>query len=234
MTDWLEVAQGPIFRFALAIFILGLARQVGLIVSGALVAIRRAGDRRLSYPDIARETLSWLFPIRQLRRAKLLLSGASFVFHIGVIVAALFLRNHIDIFQANIGIAWIALPRPLVDGLTLLAIAGATILLLYRVYSRSVRTLSTAMDYILLVMILGILVSGYVAGQLWNPIPYNTLMLFHTLGGITLVILIPFTKIAHCVLFPLTRFCTEIAWRLTPEGGSQVVQTLYGPDGRKV
>ncbi len=234
MTDWLEIAQGPIFRFALAIFVLGLARQVGLTVSGALTAIRRAKDRRLPYREIAKETLSWIFPIRALRRARPLQSVASFAFHIGVILAGLFLRNHIDIFQSNVGIAWIALPRPLLDCLTLLAIAGATILLLYRVYSLSVRTLSTAMDYILLVMILGLMISGYIAGQSWNPIPYNTLMLFHTWGGILLVILIPFTKIAHCVLFPLTRFCTEIAWHLTPEGGSEVIHTLYGSDGRKV
>jgi hypothetical protein len=27
---------------------------------------------------------------------------------------------------------------------------------------------------------------------------------------------------------------SEIAWHLTPQGGSDVVKTLYGPEGRKI
>jgi hypothetical protein len=94
--------------------------------------------------------------------------------------------------------------------------------------------MSKALDYVLLLLILNIFVSGYVAGRVWNPIPYDTLMLFHTLNGVVLLILIPFTKIAHCVLYPLIRLGSEIAWHLTPQGGSDVVKTLYGPEERKI
>ena len=87
---WLEIAKGPIIRFALAILVLGLARLVILSVWGMIVAIRRAGDRNLPYAQVIKETLSWLFPIRRLHRARPVYSYASFMFHIGIIFGALF------------------------------------------------------------------------------------------------------------------------------------------------
>ncbi len=231
---WLEIAKGPIFRFALAILVLGLARLVILSVWGMIVAIRRAGDRNLPYAQVIKETLSWLFPIRRLHRARPVYSYASFMFHIGIIFGALFLQNHIDILRSVVGIAWPAMPRFMLDGLTLATVITGAYLLLHRLYIRSARALSKAMDYILLLLLLNIFISGYLAGRPWNPISYNGLMLFHTLNGAALIILIPFTKIAHCVLFPLVRLASEIAWHFTPHGGTDVVKTLYGPEGRQV
>jgi hypothetical protein len=154
--------------------------------------------------------------------------------HLGIIFAGLFLSNHIAILRANTGIAWPTIYRPILDGLTLMAIVAGAYLLLYRIYVWGSRSMSKALDYVLLLLILNIFVSGYVAGRVWNPIPYDTLMLFHTLNGVVLLILIPFTKIAHCVLYPLIRLGSEIAWHLTPQGGSDVIKTLYGPEERKI
>lgn len=234
MPTWLEIAKGPVFRFTLVILVLGLARLVIHSTWGMIAAIRRAGHCRVPYTQVIKETLSWLFPVHRLHRTRPVFSYASFALHLGIVFAGLFLRNHIDILRSNVGIAWPAVYRPILDGLTLVAIVAGAYLLLYRIYVRSSRSLSQAMDYVLLLLILNIFVSGYVAGRPWNPIPYDSLMLFHTLNGIVLLNLIPFTKIAHCVLYPLIRLGSEIAWHLTPQGGSDVVKTLYGPEGRKI
>jgi nitrate reductase gamma subunit len=234
MPIWLEIAKGPVFRFTLVFLVLGLARLIILSIWGMVAAIRRAGDRNLPYAQIIKETLSWLFPIHRLHRTRPVFSYASFILHLGIIFASLFLSNHIAILQSNVGIAWPAIYRPILDGLTLAAIVAGAYLLLFRIYFRSARSLSKAMDYVLLLLILNIFVSGYVAGRTWNPVPYDTLMLFHTINGVVLLILMPFTKIAHCVLYPLIRLGSEIAWHLTPQGGSDVVKTLYGPEGRKI
>lgn len=234
MPTWLALAKGPVFRFTLVILVLGLARLVILSIWGMVAAIRRAGDRNLPYAQIIKETVSWLFPIHRLHRTRPVFSYASFILHLGIIFAGLFLSNHIAILEFNVGVSWPALYRPLLDGLTLAAIVAGGYLLLFRIYIRSARSLSKAIDYALLLLILSIFVSGYVAGRTWNPIPYDSLMLFHTTNGVVLLILIPFTKIAHCVLYPLVRLGSEIAWHLTPQGGSDVVKTLYGPEGRKI
>ena len=233
MPTWLEIAKGPLFRFTLVILVLGLARPVFLSIWGMVSAIRQA-DRRIPYGQIARETLSWLVPLHRLGRTRPIFSYTSVAFHLGIIFVGLFLSSHINILQYNTGIAWPSLYHPILDGLTCLTIAAGGYLLLSRIYIPNSRTLSQAMDYILLLLILNIFVSGYLAGRAWNPIPYDGLMLFHTLNGILLLILIPFTKITHCVLYPLIRLGSEVAWHLTPQGGSDVIKTLHGPEGRTI
>jgi hypothetical protein len=234
MPTWLEIAKGPIFRFTLVILVLGLGRLVILSVWGMIAAVRRAGDHNVPYAQVIKETLIWLFPVPRLHRTRPVFSYASFAMHLGIIFAGLFLSNHIDILQSNAGVAWPAIYRPILDGLTLAAIVAGAYLLMYRIYVRSSRSLSKATDYVLLLLILNIFISGFVAGRAWNPVPYDSLMLFHTVNGVLLLISIPFTKIVHCVLYPLIRLGSEIAWHLTPQGGSDAIKTLYGPEGRKI
>jgi nitrate reductase gamma subunit len=180
------------------------------------------------------DILKWLLPVNRLHRTRAVYSYASFGLHLGIIFVTFFLQNHVDVLEASLGLAWPATHRPLLDVLTLVTIVGASILLFYRVYVPGSRRLSGFMDYLLLILILGIYVSGYLAGRSWNPIPYDGLMLCHTLIGMLLLVLIPFSKIAHCALYPLVRLGSEVAWHLTPRGGSDVIQTLYGPEGRKI
>jgi nitrate reductase gamma subunit len=234
MPLWMVIARGPIFRFALAVFVLGLLRLLLLTLWGMLQSVRQAGDQRIPYGKLLRETLSWIFPFGQLVRTRRIYSFASFGMHLGILGAAIFLGNHLDILRANIGLAWPAIFKPVLDGLSVITILAGIYLLLYRIYVPSSQKLSKRMDYLLLILILNLFISGYVAGQTWNPIPYDGLMLFHTLNGLAIALLAPFTKIAHCVLFPLIRLGSEIAWRLTPQGGSRAVRTLYGPDGRRI
>ena len=230
----MTLAKGPAFLIVLTVLALGLLRLVVLTTWDIVTAIRRAGDRRLPYRQIALQTVSWLLPFNRLHRNRAGYSIASFSLHIGVLIVALFLRNHLDILEANIGLSWIAISKPFLDVLTLIGIFGMSILLLFRLYVYGSRQLSKAADYLLLIVLLNIFLSGFLAGRPWNPIPYDGLMLFHTLNGMALALLIPFTKIAHCVLFPLIRLGTEVAWHFTPQGGSETVKSLHGPQGRKI
>ena len=234
MPDWLILTKGPIFRFTIAIPILGLMRLAVLTSLEMIQAIRQAGDRRLPYGQILRETGSWLLPIGRLRQTRGLYSNASFLFHAGILIVGLFLSNHILVLQANTGLAWGAIAKPWLDGLTLAAILGGSYLLMYRIYVRASRRLSGWPDYLLLIVILNIFISGFLAGRPWNPIPYNALMLFHVLNGLGLLVTIPFSKIAHCVLFPLIRLASEIGWHFPPQAGQQVVKALHGVEGRKI
>lgn len=234
MPAWLTLATGPIARFVLVVLILGLLRLALLSLWGMMAAIHRAGDRRIPFGRILAETLSWLFPVRHIHQTRKLYSYASYAFHVGLLLASLFLANHLDLLRTKLGFAWMAIPKPVLDGLTLITISGGLFLLLHRMYVLSSRRLSKAMDYLLLVFILNIFISGFLAGRSWNPLPYDRLMLFHVLNGLLLLVLIPFTKIAHCVLYPLIRLSSEVAWRFTRHGGSETIQSLYGPEGRKI
>ncbi|MBN1453897.1 MAG: hypothetical protein JW963_22975 [Anaerolineales bacterium] len=234
MPTWMILAKGPAFLFVLTLLSFGLLRLVFLTTWDIVAAIRRAGDQRLPYRQIVLQTVLWLLPFNKLHRNRAGYSLASFSLHVSLLIVSLFLRNHIDILQANIGFSWMSISKPVLDSLTLVGILGISVLLLFRLYVTSSRHLSKAADYLLLIIIMNIFVSGYLAGRAWNPIPYDGLMLFHTLNGMVLLLLTPFTKIAHCVLFPLIRLGTEVAWRFMPQGGIKTVQTLHGPQGRKI
>ena len=234
MPTWLILAKSPVFRFALTLLLLGLLRLAFHSLVEMNAAVRRASDRRIPYFRIIGETISWTLPVLHIHRTRRLYSFASMSFHLGILAAGLFLGNHIDILQANFGLAWFSVGKPVLDILTLLTLASGSFLFIHRIYNSSSRKLSKTMDYLLLALILNIFLSGYLGGQAWNPIPYDSLMLFHTINGILLLALIPFTKIAHCVLYPLIRLGTEIAWHFPAQGGCEVVKSLHGPDGRRI
>ncbi len=234
MPTWLIIANGPIGRFALALMVLGLLRLALLTVWDIIHALRSSHNRSVPYRKIFSTTLKWLVPFNRLHRAHGVYSYASVGLHIGVLLAGLFLSNHIDILTTITGLSWPALAKPLLDGLTLIAILGGLTLLFYRIYSPQSRVLSKSMDYIMLALILNIFISGFIAGRAWNPIPYNQLMLFHVLNGVVVLATAPFTKIAHCVLFPLIRLGSEIAWHMPAQAGERVVKALHGPEGRKI
>jgi nitrate reductase gamma subunit len=234
MDHWLDFAQGPLLRFALWVMFLGLARHVFLAAWGLGEAVRKAGDQAIPYRAVLRRTVSWMFPVLHLHRNRALNSFTSFTFHVGLILAPVFLADHIDLWRQGVGIGWPALPRPVADVLTLLTLAAGIVLLLYRIYAREARFISGALDYFLLGLLLIPFATGYVAWRSWNPFSYQAVMLIHVLSGVMIFLLIPFTKLAHCILFPLVRLCSEVAWHFPAGAGAKVVKTLSGTESRPV
>ncbi len=233
MEELLDFFKGPLLTFAVLILVLGLIRQVILSVWVLVEGSRRAADRDIPYAQVLRNIAIWMFPVTRLHRSLPVFSYASFVFHLGVISSALFLREHINLF-AGIGLAWPSIPRPYVDWLALLTFAGLTTLLGFRIYVRESRAVSGFTDYLILVLLMIAVGMGYLAGKSWNVIPYDVTMVIHMSVGLTILVLIPFTKLAHCALYPLVRLSSEIGWHFTREGGYEVVKTLYGLEGRKI
>jgi nitrate reductase gamma subunit len=233
MEELLDFLKGPLLTFVVLIFVLGLMREVVLSVWVLVEATRRAGDPNIPYARVLRNMAVWLFPVTRLHRSLPVFSYASFFFHLGVISSAFFLREHIDFF-GGLGLSWPAIPHPYVDWLALLAFAGLTILLGFRIYVRQSRAVSGFEDYAVLFLLIVTVGMGYLAGQSWNVIPYNVTMVLHISTGATILVLTPFTKLAHCALYPLVRLSTEIGWHFTQQGGYDVVKTLYGAEGRKI
>jgi hypothetical protein len=231
MEELLAFLKGPLLTFVVVILVLGLTRHAVLSVWALVEGARRASDPNIPYARVLRNMGVWAFPVTRLHRSLPVFSYASFLFHVGVILSAVFLREHIDLFGR---LSWPYLPRPYVDWLALLAFAGLTTLLGHRIYVRQSRDVSGFEDYAILILLTVTVGMGYLAGQSWNVIPYNLTMVIHVSGGSAILALTPFTKLAHCVLYPLVRLSSEISWHFTREGGHEVVRTLYGPEGRRI
>jgi len=70
-------------------------------------------------------------------------------------------------------------------------------------------------------------VTGFVCAHLSvNPKIYQSFMLMHVLSADLIFILIPFTKIAHCVLMPLSQIVCTIAWKFPPDTDDAICTTL--------
>lgn len=234
MNQFLEFAKGPLFKFSFLMMLLGLARTILIVGFGAVKAVRNASDRNIPVKSLSKETLGWLIPLRHIFSSRAFFSTVSLVFHLGLVIVPVFLLDHILLWRSGIGIAWPGISKTTADVLTLMSICTGLILLLNRIFDRNTRFLSTMLDYVLLGLILGVFSSGFVASRPYNPVAYETTMLIHVLCGNAIMLLVPFSKLAHCLLYPFLRIASNIAWRFPPRAGEAVNRTLYGEEIRKI
>jgi len=228
MDAWLDFARGPLFALTFMIMLLGLARHVVVQLHTLFVKGHRL--RQVRWRTVAADTLGWVVPVRHFARGTVVLSVVSFLFHLGAILVPLFLADHIALWERFLGIELPALSEGVADLLTMLALACGLCLLAYRVLVPRSRSLSNTSDYLLLVMVLLPFTTGYLAAHPGlNPLPWTAMMLIHMLSAEALFVVIPFSKLAHVVLFPFDRL-SQVHWQLQPGSGQRVATALYGEE----
>ncbi len=227
MEAWIEFGRGPLFRLCFSLMVLGLLRIVALTAIGIAESYRRSPDKIIPWKGIAKQTLAWLAPLGRLWNKRPVYSTISVLFHAGLLLVPFFLAAHVLLWKRSVGFAWPALPQPVADWLTLVVIAAALGLILGRVAHSGARALSRLQDYAWLILLAIPFATGYVcAHAAIGPKGYQTGMLLHVYSADLLMALIPFTKIAHCVLAPLSQLVTGIAWKFPAGAGDRVAATL--------
>ncbi|NNJ52110.1 MAG: hypothetical protein HKP17_02990 [Ignavibacteriaceae bacterium] len=227
MESWLEFAKGPLFRLTFAIMLLGLIRIFMLDIWGIYKAYQKAGDKNMPWKLVLSRGLEWFFPVNRVARNRPFYSTFSTLFHIGLLVVPIFLYAHVKQWEKSIGISWITLPFDWAYWLTISTIVFAIALLMGRMFNKSSSFLSRKQDYLWPILLLIPFITGFVCAHLnVNPTYYQFFMLMHVLSGNLIFILIPFTKIAHCVLMPLSQVVCTIAWKFPPETDEAVCSTL--------
>lgn len=231
MEAWIEFAKGPLFALTFLIMIIGLIR----LVVTQIYSINAGRGRMLKnapWKKILGEAASWIVPIRHLIPGTKIFSVVSFLCHIGIIMVPLFLADHIILWERFLSVNLPQIGYGLADFLTLFTIVCLVLLMGFRIFSARLRSMSKKTDYILLVMMLIPFTSGYLALHPHiNPFPWDATMLTHLLSAELLFVIIPFTKLAHVVLFFFDRI-SAIHWQLRPGAGDQVAEMLYGKEAK--
>ena len=231
MEAWIDIAKGPLFTITFLIMILGLARLV-LIQVYSLFITKGRRLKNAPWKTIFSDLSSWMLPVRHLIKGTIIFSLVSFVFHVTAILVSLFLIDHIVLWEDYLGINLPAIGRGLADILTLTTIGCILILLCCRLFVPRQRAMSQKMDYVLLIMVILPFVFGYMAGHPnLNPMPWQTAMLLHILSAEALFVVIPFTKLAHIVLYIFDRL-SALHWQLKPGAGDKVAEALFGKEAR--
>ncbi len=227
MEAWIEFGRGPLFRLAFSVMVLGLLRVFVLTAVGIGEAYRRNSDRILPWKEIGRQTLGWLVPLGRLCRQRPVYSLTSFLFHVGLLSTPFFLAAHVLLWRRSVGFAWSAFPQQIADYLTLLTIAAGIGLFFGRTLHRGARALSRFQDYLWPLLLVWPFATGYICSHAAiGPKAYQVSMLLHVYSADLIMALIPFTKVAHCVLAPLSQLVTAVSWKFVPGAGDRVAATL--------
>lgn len=227
MQAWIDFGRGPLFRLAIGLMALGLLRAVVLTIVGIAEAYRRNSDRIVPWKVVARQTLGWLVPAGRLWRARPVYSSTSFLFHAGLLAVPLFLAAHVRLWRGAVGFAWPGMGQTPADYLTLMTIAAGLGLFCGRAFHRAARALSRLQDYVWPPLLIVPFATGYVCSHAaLRAEAYQALMLAHVYAADLILIMIPFTKVAHCVLTPFSQAVTAVSWKFVPGAGERVAATL--------
>ena len=194
---------GPILWATFIIFFGGL-----LIRMAYLFRLSRQKDRAFynhaSFNWGLKSILYWLLPWGSASmRQQPIFTIMVFVFHINLLAVPLFLGAHNILWDESWGLSLWTLPNTLADIMTVILLVSIVFLVIRRFVRREVRILTETWDYILLGLTALPFLTGFLAFHQFGP--YKWWMILHVLSGEILLILIPFTKLSHMILFFFTR-----------------------------
>jgi nitrate reductase gamma subunit len=115
----------------------------------------------------------------------------------------------------------------LANYLTVIVVVAGMALFLSRVLDSKTRKISRPQDFAWPLFLVVPFITGFLCMNVGiAPKTYQSLMLVHVYSANLIMLLIPFTKIAHCVLAPLSQLVTAIAWKFPAGAGDRVAATL--------
>jgi nitrate reductase gamma subunit len=198
-----EFLSGPMLWLTFIIFLFGLSAK---IIS--TITLSRSKDR-IFYNHVhlgwgLKSILMWLIPLGSVSmRSQPVFSLAGFLFHFSLLSVPIFLNAHNILWDESFGVSLWSIPDFISDILTILCIISGIFLFLRRLIRPEVRILTEPKDFIFLLFTLLPFITGFLAYHQWGN--YEIMMNLHILTAEILLILIPFTKLSHMILFFFTR-----------------------------
>lgn len=198
-----DFLRGPCLWAAFLICIVGLGWRLAF-----LYGLSRERDRvfynHRSMPWGLRSIVRWLLPLgSHSLRAQPVFGVAFFVFHVCLFAAPIFFLAHNLLWKEAFGVSPWSLPESVSDILTLILLAAALFLLARRLKRPEVRALSSTWDYFLLILTALPFLTGFLAVHQVGP--YRPMLVLHILTAEVLLVVIPFSKLGHVVLYFFTR-----------------------------
>lgn len=208
-----EIIRGPMAWCAFFVFISGMAFQIARFFFHS----RRRPPTRLT-PPFGYAKDSGRLSTRQRWTARLaawrvslwgvnpLMTFCTGLFHVCVFILPVFLLHHNSIMDQIWGVT--LCPHVLSDRVTdilcgVVFLCGA-VFLVRRIFVTRVRAISTLYDYLIWGIALGPFVTGFLA--IHAVFDYKTLVMCHILSAQVLLVVAPFTKFIHMVMFIINRF----------------------------
>jgi len=203
-TELLMWVRGPLLQAALSIFLLGVVVR---LLEVALLGRKPdyAEARGSAVGGGIRTLITRFFPDPGTWQRSTFTVVAGYLFHIGFFIALFLFAPHILIFRDALGIRWPALPTPMVDAATLVTLITLLALLLHQLYDKVRRFLSRFQDYLVWLLTMLPLLTGYLAFHRIG-LPPTTLIIMHILSVELLLVVFPFTHLMHAFTLFMARY----------------------------
>lgn len=211
--DFYSLVEGPLLWIAFLTFIIG-----SLVRAAMFMAVSLKADKiiyqHFSWKYIFTTFGLWLLPLNKNVVKNPVFTILGYIFHICLIVVPIWLSGHITIWEeSRFEWYWTSISDELADWMTLTFLAIALFFFLRRIISPGIRFISTFSDYMLLIITALPFMTGYffTHGTL-DSISFlgDNMQHIHMFSGELMLILIPFTKLSHYILFFFSRGATAI------------------------
>ena len=199
---------GPGLWLSIGICLIGLFVRGVMYVTGLnwqLDRVAYTAHPKAGIKGAVRSIIFWLLPFgTRSWRAQPLMTILFFIFHSGVIGVSLFLAAHQMILKEKMGVSFfITLNQKSADILSWGVVVSAVFLALRRIALPEVRILTTAHDYVVLLLSVAPFITGLICRYQWGDGSFW--LLVHIFCGEILLIAVPFTKLSHIILFFMSR-----------------------------
>ena len=201
-----EFVTGPLAWVAWGVFLLGSAWRLT-----AMYKLAKAKDATsiafMNWGYSLRSIINWLIPFNALGwRINPAMTIATFLFHICLIAAPVFLVAHVTLWDEFFGISYLALPDNLADIMTLVVIAVCLFFGGRRLMLPQVRFITSGKDWLALIIVLAPFLTGFLAyHQVGGAAGYDALIIAHIVAGEIMLAAIPFTRLSHMVFAVFSR-----------------------------
>ncbi|MBO4300479.1 MAG: respiratory nitrate reductase subunit gamma [Desulfovibrio sp.] len=203
----MQTLAGPCFVASLIIFFVGLLVRAIWYVRGLDWRLERVAygwHKERSIPGALVSIGKWLIPGGTAGwRSQPVAMVAFFLLHFGAVLLPLFLLGHTVVLEQTTGIALPSFPTALADALCVASIAGLILLAVRRFTSPVLRQLNSWQDWFVLILTFLPFFTGFMARL--DVGAYDTWIALHVFTGELFLVLAPFTKLSHIVLFFMSR-----------------------------
>ena len=204
-TELLLWVRGPALQIATVIFLLGIVVRIAeILMLGRKKNLAEA--RGSAVAGGLRTIFSRSIPDRGTLQRSTFNVVAGYIFHLGFFVVLFLFAPHILLFHDVMGVSWPSLPTPIIDATAVVTMIALLAVLVHRVLDPVMRFLSRFQDYLVWLVTILPLATGYLAFHRVGVAPPAVLLVVHILSVELLMVIFPFTKLMHAFTFFMARY----------------------------
>jgi nitrate reductase gamma subunit len=202
--EFLSWVRGTGFQIAIIIFVAGvIIRFAEILLLGRKTNLAEAKGSEMG--GGLRTIITRSVPDKSTFKRSTFTVVAGYIFHIGLFVTIFLFAPHILMFKDVIGFGWPSIPTQIVDAFAVISIIALLAILVHRMRDNVLRFISTTEDYLVWMLTILPLITGYIAFHRIG-LTAPTLLAIHILSVELLLVVFPFTKLMHAFTLVMARW----------------------------